>query len=137
MLLLSLYTVSSVLEIIFPSLESMSGLLQMSKDIYIITVQSSGSTIFLQHISFPVAFLISLLSWSLGIPVDYRGLGTLKNHFFHTFNSLSCILCLYFSDHEWESKKVILPFRYGIAYALFQFGLQYSGRNFKNVKVHT
>ena len=84
-------------------------------------------TIFLQHISFPVAILISLLSWLLGIPVDYRGLATFKNHFFHTFNSLSCLLCLYFSDHEWKSKHILLPFRYGVAYAIMQFVLQNAG----------
>ena len=88
----------------------------------------SGLTTCLRHIAFPVAILISLLSWGLGIPVDYRGLGTFKNHFFHSLNTVSCLLSILVIDkQEWQSSKVILPFRYGIAYALMQWILQSSG----------
>ena len=45
----------------------------------------------LRDVSFPVAIFISLLSWGLLIPVDEDGLATFKNHFFHTFNSLSVL----------------------------------------------
>ena len=74
-----------------------------------------------------MAILISLLSWGLGIPVDYRGLATFKNHFFHSLNTVSCLLSMLVTDQEWQSSKVILPFRYGIAYAIMQWILQSSG----------
>ena len=77
-----------------------------------------------------MAILISLLSWGLGIPVDYRGLATFKNHFFHSLNTVSCLLSMLVTDQEWQSSKVILPFRYGIAYAIMQWILQSSGDSF-------
>ena len=51
----------------------------------------TGLTSVLRDVSFPVAIFISLLSWGLLIPVDQGGLATFKNHFFHTFNSLSVL----------------------------------------------
>ena len=86
-----------------------------------------GLTTSLRHISFPVAILISALSWGLGIPVDHRGLATFKNHFFHSLNTASCLLSMLVLDQEWRSSSVILPFRYGIAYALMTWILQTSG----------
>ena len=86
-----------------------------------------GVTNVLQHISFPVAILISLLSWGLGIPVDYRGLATYKNHFFHSLNTLSCAAAMLVLDQDWRSGSLVLPFRYGLAYALSQFVLQRLG----------
>ena len=82
----------------------------------------------LQHISFPVAILISLLSWGLGIPVDYRGLATYKNHFFHSLNTASCVAAMLVLDQDWRSASLVLPFRYGLAYALSQFVLQRLGK---------
>ena len=86
-----------------------------------------GVTNVLQHVSFPVAILISLLSWGLGIPVDYRGLATYKNHFFHSLNTLSCAAAMLVLDQDWRSGSLVLPFRYGLTYALSQFVLQHLG----------
>ena len=88
---------------------------------------NAGVTNVLQHISFPVAILISLLSWGLGIPVDYRGLATYKNHFFHSLNTASCVAAMLVLDQDWRSTSLVLPFRYGLAYALSQFVLQRLG----------
>ena len=57
-------------------------------------VPIAGVTSILRDVSFPVAVFISLLSWGLLIPVDEGGLATFKNHFFHTFNSLSVVLSM-------------------------------------------
>ena len=127
LLLLSLYTVSELLESFIPSLKSRGSHWPSQLDVNILL---PGLTTFLRHISFPVAILISLLSWGLGIPVDYRGLATFKNHFFHSLNTVSCLLSMLVTDQEWQSSKVILPFRYGIAYAIMQWILQSSGDSF-------
>ena len=87
----------------------------------------AGVTSILRDVSFPVAVFISLLSWGLLIPVDEGGLATFKNHFFHSLNTASCLLSMLVLDQEWRSSSVILPFRYGIAYALMTWILQSSG----------
>ena len=87
-----------------------------------------GLTTFLQNLSFPMAFFISLLSWSLQIPVDHGGLSTLKNHFFHTGNSLTCLISMCVYHQHWEAKKLVVPFRYCLSYAMLQFLLQSSGK---------
>ena len=60
----------------------------------------SGLASLFKNISIPLAFFISLLSWVLAIPVDLGGLGTLKNHFFHTFNSVSALIAVLFYNNK-------------------------------------
>ena len=73
----------------------------------------------MQNLSFPIALFISILSWCLNIPVDYGGLWTFKNHFFHTFNSISCLLSMAFYRQVWKPKQFYIPLLYGLGYAAF------------------
>ena len=86
-----------------------------------------GLRTFLQNLSYPLALFISLLSWSLLIPVDSGGLWTFKNHFFHSLNSVSCLISMLVYPQHWESRSLVVPFRYCLGYALLQFLLQSSG----------
>ena len=76
-------------------------------------------TTLLQNVSFPVALFISSVSWCLQIPVDAGGLWTVKNHFFHTANSLSCLLSMVSYKQVWLPRQAYVPLFYGIGYAAF------------------
>ena len=88
-----------------------------------------GLRTFLQNLSYPMALFISILSWGLQIPVDYGGLWTFKNHFFHSLNSATCLISMIVYPHHWESRKMVVPFRYCLGYAMLQFLLQSSGQS--------
>jgi len=108
LLLLVMHSVVSCFEIGFPSLK--------------------GWTNVLQNISFPVAILISLLSWSLGIPVDYGGLSTFKNHFFHSLNSIYALLSIGLCEKNLKKNEVWQPLCFGLGYAVFQLVMQKLGQ---------
>eukprot|EP00092_Neocalanus_flemingeri_P031791 GFUD01034534.1.p1 GENE.GFUD01034534.1~~GFUD01034534.1.p1 ORF type:complete len:234 (+),score=28.53 GFUD01034534.1:72-773(+) len=99
LLLLSAYCVCALAEECYPQLKTLTTLMQ--------------------NVSFPVALFISALSWVLKIPVDYGGLWTFKNHFFHTFNSLSCFVSMAFYKQVWNTKQCFIPLIYGLGYAAF------------------
>jgi len=99
LLLLSIYTLCALAEEFFPKLKN-------------VTTQ-------MQNLSFSIALFISALSWGLKIPVDRGGLSTFKNHFFHTLNSLSCLVSMAFYKQVWCSKQCFVPLIYGIGYAAF------------------
>eukprot|EP00092_Neocalanus_flemingeri_P032196 GFUD01034993.1.p1 GENE.GFUD01034993.1~~GFUD01034993.1.p1 ORF type:complete len:202 (+),score=10.95 GFUD01034993.1:53-658(+) len=107
MMMLSLYTLSALLDELLPNM----------KDV----------TNYLQNLSFPLAIFISNISWGLGIPVDLGGLWTFKNHFFHTFNSLCCIMSMLTLEQVWSEKKCFIPFLYGLGYAAFSGIIQFKG----------
>jgi hypothetical protein len=112
MLLLSVYTLCALAEEFYPKLNNITTLMQ--------------------NVSFPIALFISALSWGLQIPVDYGGLWTFKNHFFHTFNSLSCLTSMAFYKQTWCPKLCYIPFIYGMGYAAFAATSQALG-NWNNI----
>ena len=115
MLLLSLYCVCALAEEVFPKLVDLNTLLQ--------------------NVSFPVALFISAVSWSLQIPVDAGGLWTVKNHFFHTANSLSCLLSMVSYKQVWQTRQAYVPLFYGIGYAAFAATSQALGK-WRHVKFY-
>ena len=85
----------------------------------------------LRALAFPVAVFITNISWGLGIPVDLGGLWTFKNHFFHSLNSVYCVLTVFLYDQQdWQANRFFLPILYGVGYAGFQFALQSNGEQY-------
>ena len=84
-------------------------------------------TVVLMNVSFPIAVFISLLSWCIGIAVDEGGLGTFKNHFFHTVNTATCLLYLVCDPETWSFAHCYQPLLYGLAYVAFAGSLQAAG----------
>ena len=99
LLLLSVYCACALAEEFYPNLRNVTTLMQ--------------------NVSFTIALFISALSWGLTIPVDLGGLWTFKNHFFHTFNSLSCLTSMAFYKQVWHPKLCYIPLIYGLGYAAF------------------
>jgi len=82
----------------------------------------------LRSTSFAMALFISFISWVLLIPVDQGGLYTVKNHFFHTLNSVYCLVeILINSNHNWVHREWRYPLTYGIIYVLYNIVLQMLG----------
>ena len=105
MLFLCLYTLSALMD---PYIEAMAKV-----------------TSFLQHLSHPVAVLITIQAWVFRLSVDNDGLWTFKNNFFHTFNALSCILSLVILNQKWDIKKLVIPLTYGFLYGSSEALAQY------------
>merc|ERR1711872_578446 len=99
LLLLSLYCVSALLEEMWSQLGPVTALIQ--------------------NVAFPTAVFISSVSWSAQIPVDHGGLATFKNHCFHTFNTLSCLLSMLVYKQVWSPKQCYAPLFYGLGYVAF------------------
>ena len=85
-------------------------------------------TTLLQNVAFPTAVFISSVSWSAQIPVDHGGLATFKNHFFHTFNTLSCLLSMLVYKQVWSPKQCYAPLFYGLGYVAFAATSQSLGK---------
>lgn len=81
----------------------------------------------LMNISFPMAFFITLLSWGLAIPVDAGGLWTFKNHFYHSINSIICLVYVGMDTRVWRTENSIQPLLAGLAYVASQGALQWTG----------
>ena len=84
-----------------------------------------GVTSFLQHLSHPVSVLITIQAWMFRLTVDNDGLWTFKNNFFHTFNSVSCVLSLVILNQKWDIKKLLIPLTYGFLYGTVEALAQY------------
>ena len=110
LVLLCLHSLSAVLDEAMPILKGDKTNLILTNPI------NPGVTRVLRDVSFPVAVFISLLSWGLMIPVDAGGLATFKNHFFHTFNTMSVILSMWLVPQAWCKYRAPLPLLYGLAY---------------------
>jgi len=111
MVLLAIYSISQLIK----------GFLPANKGIQLLTLV-------LRNISFPIAVFISLLSWSLKIPVNYEeGLWTFKNHFYHTLNSTACLIYMVLDPEPWFFSHCYQPLLYGLAYVAFSGIIQATG----------
>ncbi|XP_023340144.1 uncharacterized protein LOC111710314 [Eurytemora carolleeae] len=83
----------------------------------------------LRSVSYSMAVFISIISWILLIPVDEDGLWTIKNHFFHTLNTIYCIVCIYATPQQWRKRDWKYPLLYGILYVLYNILQQNKGHS--------